>query len=139
MVPAAGVAVPARAVSAVGRGGAPSREVDTKGVEMRWHLAAALAIALCLASSGAFAGDVMIHVGHNSLQPAEVSIEVGDTVTFHNMDEMPGGHTVTTDDESLSSPPLGKDQTWSHEFTEPGSFSFHIKEHADAKMTVVMK
>ena len=106
---------------------------------MRWNLIAVIAITVGLASSGAFAADVMVHVGHNSLQPAEVSIDVSDTVTFHNMDVMPGGHTVTTDDGSLSSPPLGKDEAWSHKFTKPGSFSFHIKEHPDAKMTVVVK
>jgi len=60
-------------------------------------------------------------------------------VTFHNMDEMPGGHTVTTEDGSLSSPPLGKNEAWSHTFTEPGTVNFHIKQHPDAKATVVVK
>ncbi|MDH3519988.1 MAG: hypothetical protein OEM49_05970 [Myxococcales bacterium] len=106
---------------------------------MRWTpIGIALAL-LSLTSAGAFAADVMVHVGHNRLDPAAVSIAVGDTVTFHNMDAMPGGHTVATEDGALSSPPLQKDQAWSHKFTEPGSFGFHIVEHPAAKTTIVVK
>jgi plastocyanin len=103
---------------------------------MRRILFGVLATLAALAPSLAFAGDVMVHVGHNSLQPAEVTIDVGDTVTFHNMVEMPGGHTVVSEGTALSSPALAKDQAWSHEFTEAGRFEFHIKEHPGARMAV---
>ena len=38
----------------------------------------------------AAADELMIHVSHNKLDPTEVSVSVGDTVTFHNLVEMPG-------------------------------------------------
>lgn len=106
---------------------------------MRWSLISGIAASICLAASAALAGDAMVHVGHNSLQPAKVSIAVGESVVFHNMDEMPGGHTIVSKDGALSSQPLAKNDTWSHEFEEPGEFEFHIKEHPDARMTVTVK
>jgi plastocyanin len=87
----------------------------------------------------ALAGDVMVHVGHNQLDPAEVSIAVGDSVTFHNLVEMPGGHTIVSDDGSFQSPALAKDGRWSRAFAEAGTYGYHIKEHPDAKGTVTVK
>jgi plastocyanin len=52
---------------------------------------------------------------------------------------MPGGHTVAADDGSFASPPLAKDQSWSHAFEKPGSFGVHIKEHPGAKATIEVK
>ena len=71
--------------------------------------------------AAAAADATMVQVGHNRLDPAEVSIAVGDTVTFHNLDAMPGGHTIVAGDGSFQSPPLGKDESWSHSFAEPGN------------------
>lgn len=92
-----------------------------------------------LLASPALAGDVMVHVGHNKLDPAVVKVKAGDTVVFHNLDQMPGGHTVVADDGDLSSPPLEKGGQWSHTFVMPGSYGFHIKEHPSAKATVVVE
>jgi plastocyanin len=52
---------------------------------------------------------------------------------------MPGGHTVVADDGSFSSPPLAKDQTWSHTFEKAGSFGVHIKEHPGAKAKIEVR
>ena len=81
----------------------------------------------------------MVHVGHNQLEPAKVSISVGDTVTFHNMAAMPGGHTVVADDGSVSSPPLAEHESWAHTFEAAGSFGFHIEQHPDARCEVVVE
>jgi plastocyanin len=96
----------------------------------------ALAFVIGLAPLAGLAAEVMVHVGHNKLDPAEVSIAAGDTVIFHNTAEMPGGHTIVSDDGELSSPPLAKDAQWSHSFEAPGSYSFHIKQHPHAKAVV---
>lgn len=85
------------------------------------------------------AGEAKVEVGHNRLTPAEVSITAGDAITFHNVDQMPGGHTVVADDGSFSSPPLAKDQSWSHTFEKPGSVGVHIKEHPGAKAKIEVK
>jgi len=90
-------------------------------------------------SSVALAGDVMIHVGHNKLMPAEAKVAVGTKVIFHNMDEMPGGHTIVADDDSFKSQALAKDEQWSHTFEKPGTYAYHIKEHPTAKGTIVVE
>jgi plastocyanin len=103
-------------------------------------LAVGTALAVLLAAPlRADAAGASIEVGHNRLSPAQVSIAPGDAVSFHNVDQMPGGHTVVADDGSFSSPPLAKDQTWSHTFEKGGSFGVHIKEHPGAKATIEVK
>jgi plastocyanin len=102
---------------------------------LRSKILATAFLAFVLAGSAA-ADDVMIHVSHNSLDPAEVKVKAGDSVVFHNLVAMPGGHTVVSDDGELSSPPLEKDGKWSHTFVMPGRHGFHIKEHPGAKATV---
>ncbi len=94
---------------------------------------------LVLASAPANAGEKMVHVMHNKLDPAEVTISAGDTIVFHNLDEMPGGHSVIADDGSFQSPGLAKDEQWSHTFETSGSYSYKIKEHPSAKGTIIVK
>jgi plastocyanin len=87
----------------------------------------------------AAADNTKVQVGHNRLEPAEISIQVGDSVTFYNEDQMPGGHTIAADDESFQSPPLGKDKSWTHTFSDAGTFTYHIKEHSGAKGKIVVQ
>lgn len=94
---------------------------------------------IMLFSLNAIAENVTVEVSHNSLEPASVSISPGDTVTFHNKVEMPGGHTIVADDGTFSSPDLAKDESWSHKFTEIGTYHYHIKQHPDAKGEIMVK
>lgn len=96
---------------------------------------AALLFALPLAAA---AGDTTVEVGHNRLEPAKVMIAAGETVTFHNQDEMPGGHTIVATDGTFQSPPLAKDETWSHTFDEPGTYRVRIKEHPDTTAEIMV-
>ncbi len=89
--------------------------------------------------SVALADDVMIHIGHNKVAPGEVKVTAGTVVIFHNMDEMPGGHTIVADDGSFQSHGLAKNEQWSHTFDKPGAYSYHIKEHPSAKGTIVVE
>jgi plastocyanin len=98
--------------------------------------AIALAIAvptfLCVAPSARAAG-ATVTVGHNRIEPAKVSIHKGESVTFHNVDEMPGGHTIVADDGSWQSPPLKKDESFTQKFDKPGTTMIHIQQHPTAK------
>ena len=98
-----------------------------------------LVLAILLAAAPASAADFMVHVGHNKLDPAQVKIKAGDSVVFHNLEQMPGGHTIVSDDGELQSPPLAMDGKWSHTFVMPGKYPFHIKEHPGAKATVIVE
>jgi plastocyanin len=102
---------------------------------------AALAAGLCLAALAAgpaHAHGPTVTIGHNRVEPAQVTVPVGGIVHFQNVDEMPGGHTVVADDGSFESPPLAKGGSWHQIFTAPGEHRFHIGEHPGAKGVVIV-
>jgi plastocyanin len=99
---------------------------------------AALFTLLLLSAAPALA-ETVVKVGHNRLDPAELSVEAGATVVFHNEDQMPGGHTITAEDGSFESPALGKDEKWSHTFEKPGTYPYLIKQHPSAKGTITVE
>ena len=103
-------------------------------------LAASLVAALFFGSTAAAEGkSVMVHVGHNKLDPAEVTISTGDRIIFHNMAAMPGGHTIVKTDGELTSGPLEMNDIWKHTFEEAGSYEFYIEQHPDAKTTITVE
>ncbi len=95
--------------------------------------------ALVLVSSASLADEIMVHVGHNKLDPAELKVAVGTTVVFHNLDQMPGGHSLVADDGSFKSPGLAKGESWPHTFLKPGVYTYSIKEHPSAKGKIVVE
>jgi plastocyanin len=99
---------------------------------------AAALLALVLALPAA-AGEVTVTVGHSRIEPAQVTVKTGDTVVFHNVDEMPGGHTVVAADGSFESPPLAKDEKWSHTFEKAGTTAITIRQHPNAKGEIVVE
>jgi plastocyanin len=114
----------------------------------RAHLFLTLGIALALLVFGdprsqnlAWADDsaVEIQLDHTHVQPERVEIKVGQSVTFKNVVDMPGGHTVAADDGSFESPPLNKDESWTHSFGKAGSYKFHLKQHPNTKGEVVVR
>lgn len=100
--------------------------------------AVAFAFALLVASAPALA-DVMIAIGHGSFDPAKVKIEKGASVIFHNVQEMPGGHTVVADDGSWKSPPLALDEKFTKRFEQSGTVGFHIEQHPQVKGEIVVE
>lgn len=99
-------------------------------------LAAAFAFGL---ASSASAEDATVKVGHNRLEPAEVTIAAGDEVTWVNEEKMPGGHSVTANDGSFASPALDVGESFSHTFSEPGRVEYKLKEHPEATGTIVVE
>lgn len=106
---------------------------------MRKKLHRCLLLALALVALPVLANEVMVHIGHNKVEPAELKVAPGTTVVFHNLDAMPGGHSIAADDGSFQSPGLAKDQTWSHTFTEPGTYVYSIREHPSAKGKIIVE
>ena len=80
-----------------------------------------------------------IEISHSRLSPAELSIHKGDTVTFVNRVEMPGGHSVVADDGSFAGPPLEKGQSWDYTFEKAGTFAYHLKEHPGTKGVIIVE
>jgi plastocyanin len=55
--------------------------------------------------------------------PQNVTISVGDTVTWHNASN--ADQQLVADDGSFASPVLNSDQTYSHTFSGAGTFKYH--------------
>jgi plastocyanin len=63
-------------------------------------------------------------------QPATLTVEVGATVTWTNLDEV--AHTVTSDDSGgpLDSGLFDQGKSFSFMFHEPGTYRYHCVPHA---------
>ncbi|WP_072803083.1 plastocyanin/azurin family copper-binding protein [Rhodococcoides yunnanense] len=72
-----------------------------------------------------------------SYSPSSITISAGETVTWVFDD---GGmtHDVVADDKSFRSPLMVSD-TFTHTFTEPGTYSYHCTPHPDMLGTVVVQ
>lgn len=100
--------------------------------------AIALAFALLVATAPALA-DVTVAVGHSSFDPAQVTIKKGESVIFHNVQEMPGGHTVVADDGSWKSPPLKLDGKFTKRFGQSGIVKIHLEQHSHVTGEIVVE
>lgn len=94
---------------------------------------------LLLVGSPVLADTALVKVGHNHLDPAELTVPAGSTVTFRNEQEMPGGHTIVAVDGSFESPGLAKGEEWSHTFDEPGTYLYTIKQHPTAQGKIIVE
>jgi len=70
--------------------------------------------------------------------PATLSIAVGDTVTWTNHDTAPHNIVVTDGPEKFTSPSLQTGQTYSHTFTQAGTYSYYCSIHPDMKATITV-
>lgn len=101
-------------------------------------LVIAVAFAALLAAAPSTA-DVTVKVGHSSFDPAKVTIQKGESVTFRNVQEMPGGHTVVADDGSWKSPPLALDEEFTQRFEKSGTVKIHVEQHPVATGEIVVE
>jgi amicyanin len=58
---------------------------------------------------------------------ATMTVPVGTTVTWTNRDDVP--HNVVSTDNAFKSPVLDTDQTFSHTFETPGTFTYYCSLH----------
>ncbi len=73
----------------------------------------------------------------NVFRPATITINVGDTVTWRNTDDVP--HTSTSEDEVWDSGGLGAGEEFSFTFEEAGTFPYFCEFHPGMEGTVVVQ
>jgi plastocyanin len=95
------------------------------------------ALALSFGSDTARAADETVIIDNFAFSPATVTIQVGDTVTWSNMDDT--AHTATADDASWDSGNLAPGATFPHTFTQAGTFTYHCEIHPTMTGTVVVE
>lgn len=72
-----------------------------------------------------------------AFNPATLTVPVGTTVTWINRDDEP--HTVTSSENMFTSPGLDSDETFSYEFSIPGTYAYHCKLHPHMTGTIIVK
>ncbi|MGA9869969.1 MAG: cupredoxin family copper-binding protein [Rhodococcus sp. (in: high G+C Gram-positive bacteria)] len=78
-----------------------------------------------------------VTVADMSYSPADITVGVGDTVTWV-FDDGGMAHDVVADDKAFRSP-LAKSGSYSFTFTEPGTFTYHCTPHPDMVGTVTVQ
>jgi len=82
---------------------------------------------------------VSVSIQSFAFSPKTLTIKAGDTVTWTNMDS--ASHTVTSDPGSseLGSGNLPNGQSYSHTFTQPGTYTYHCAIHPSMTATVIVQ
>ena len=70
--------------------------------------------------------------------PEELTITVGDTVTWTNNDGMSHTATSTSGPESFDSGNMGSGDTWSFTFTEAGTYEYKCDYHSSMTATIIV-
>ncbi len=98
---------------------------------------AVLAAAAIGASRSAAQGDTLVTVKDFDFHPMAVSVPVGATVTWKNIDGEP--HTVTSLDGSFRSGALDEGDTYSFRFAKPGVYKYVCTIHPRMTATVTVR
>lgn len=96
----------------------------------------ALAVVLGSAAGVAFGKDQSVAISDFAFKPAEVQVVAGQTVTWQNTSTTQ--HTVTADDGSFDSGPLGLNDQFANVFGTPGTYAYHCTIHPGMKGSVVV-
>jgi plastocyanin len=100
---------------------------------LRWTLPLAIAVLLTVPASAA---DQSVSAGPEfEFSPSEVTIDVGDKVTWEQSGVFP--HNVKFDDGSFEEPADPTSTPWTAErtFDTPGTFHYYCEQHRDNGMT----
>src|SRR3982750_31660 len=92
-------------------------------LEMKRMLMLGLALAATLTVAAATsAATATIQVTKNGFTPGSVTVNLGDTVVWHNADTKT--HQVVADKGTFASPALTAGQSWSYTASKSGSFTY---------------
>jgi len=84
------------------------------------------------------ANNYNVEISGLSFNPQELSVKKGDAVTWTSMDSVP--HTITSDSGvELNSGLLAKGVSYSHTFTQEGTFAYHCRIHTSMKGTITVE
>jgi plastocyanin len=80
------------------------------------------------------ASSTSVNMGDFFFSPGTVTVDVGETVTWHNSGQAP--HNATANDGSFKTPDLNNGQSSSHTFSSAGTFSYICTIHPNMHGTV---
>lgn len=83
-----------------------------------------------------FSDQLAIEIKGFAFTPRNVTVKVGTQVTWTNKDSAP--HTVTADDHSFDSGTLNQGQSFTFQFTTPGTFPYICAIHPSMQATITV-
>jgi plastocyanin len=81
-----------------------------------------LGVAALVAAGAVGAATTTIQITKNGFTPSSVTVNAGDTVTWHNADSKT--HQVVADDGTFASPALAAGSSWSYTASKSGKFTY---------------
>lgn len=83
------------------------------------------------------AGDeAAVSISNLAFDPTSLEVPVGTTVVWTNNEDIP--HTVRATEESFRSETLQRGDTFSHQFTEAGTFDYFCEVHPSMDATIIV-
>lgn len=82
-------------------------------------------------------GATAVTIQNYAFSPATLTVNVGDKVTWTNMDSAP--HSATADNNSFDTGVLENGQSGSVTFTKAGTYTYHCSVHPMMKATVIVQ
>jgi plastocyanin len=83
-----------------------------------------------------FSDQLAIDIKGFAFNPQNATVKVGTQVTWTNKDSAP--HTVTASDRSFDSGTLNQGQSFTFQFTTPGTFSYACTIHPSMQATIIV-
>ena len=85
---------------------------------------------------GAGTAAASVAISNFAFSPADLTVKVGDSVTWTNNDSV--AHTITSDAGDFDSGSIAQGATYTHKFDKAGTVSYHCAVHPSmtAKITV---
>ena len=89
------------------------------------------------ASIAPAAAPASVSIDNFSFAPAELTVAVGQSVTWINRDDVP--HTIVATNRDFTSPALDTDDTYAHAFTAPGTYTYFCGIHPHMTGRIIVK
>lgn len=89
------------------------------------------------ASTATAAAPAKVSIDNFSFTPVELTVTIGQAVTWANHDDVP--HTIVATNRAFSSAALDTDQTFAHAFTTPGTYTYFCGIHPHMTGRIIVK
>jgi plastocyanin len=93
---------------------------------------------MVLVPAPAAAETTHVTIAQYAYNSASVTVRVGDSITWMNHDQAQHDVVTTSAPAAFQSPLLANGQSWTFQFTQPGTYSYYCSVHPDMRAEVVV-
>ncbi len=99
-------------------------------------LSRGIALGILLSAAPVWAQELKITISEYAFVPAHLTVNVGTTVTWTNLDQVP--HSVVGKDKKFHSAALDTNDSYSYTFMQPGTYQYFCSLHPQMMGTVIV-